>query len=119
MRRALPALVPMMLVAGCTETHWSVLPFPIPVETAGAGQDRDIGGRLDALLVTLALAQFGILLHGVLAFGSVPRGISLVEGLVSVFLACTNFQCIAHNFIEFRNTLPSAGAPTNTGTAIR
>jgi fatty acid desaturase len=56
--------------------------------------------RLDALLVLLALAQFAILLYGVLSVGSVAWGTSLILGLASVFLTCTNFQCVAHNFIH-------------------
>jgi fatty acid desaturase len=56
--------------------------------------------RLDGLLVLLALAQFGVLLYGVLTFGSVHWGVSLLVGLLSVFLMCTNFQCVAHNFIH-------------------
>jgi fatty acid desaturase len=56
--------------------------------------------RLDVLLVLLALVQLATLLYGALTFGAVPRIQSLVVGLVSVFLICTNFQCIAHNFIH-------------------
>lgn len=56
--------------------------------------------RLDGLLVLLALVQFAMLLYGVLTFGSVTWWHSLVLGLISVFLMCTNFQCIAHNFIH-------------------
>src|SRR4051794_1617668 len=56
--------------------------------------------RLDGFLVLLALAQFGLLLYGVLTFGSVPWGVSLAVGLLTVFLVCTNFQCVAHNFLH-------------------
>jgi fatty acid desaturase len=56
--------------------------------------------RLDALLVLLALVQFAVLLYGVLSFGRVAWGTSLILGLASVFLVCTNFQCIAHNYIH-------------------
>jgi fatty acid desaturase len=56
--------------------------------------------RLDALLVLLALVQFAVLLAGVLSAGSVAWGTSLILGLASVFLMCTNFQCIAHNYIH-------------------
>jgi fatty acid desaturase len=56
--------------------------------------------RLDSLLVALAFVQFGVLLTGVLTLGSVPWGVSLVLGLIASFLMCTNYQCVAHNFIH-------------------
>lgn len=56
--------------------------------------------RLDSLLVLTALVQCDILVYGVVSFGTVPRSLSLVLGLVSVFLVCTNFQCVAHNYIH-------------------
>ncbi len=56
--------------------------------------------RLDSLLVLTALGQFAVLVYGVVSFGSVPWGLSLFLGLVSVFLICTNFQCVAHNYIH-------------------
>ena len=56
--------------------------------------------HLDALIVLVAFAQLGVLLYGVLSFGAVSHGHSLVAGLVSVFLMCTNFQCVAHNYIH-------------------
>jgi fatty acid desaturase len=56
--------------------------------------------RLDALLVLLALVQFAVLLYGVLSVGSVAWGTSLILGLASVILMCTNFQCVAHNYIH-------------------
>ena len=56
--------------------------------------------RSDALLVLLALVQLAVLVYGVLSVGSVAWGTSLALGLVSVFLMCTNFQCVAHNFIH-------------------
>jgi fatty acid desaturase len=56
--------------------------------------------RLDGLLVILALVEFGVLVYGVLTFGAVPWSHSFVVGFVVVFLTCTNFQCIAHNFIH-------------------
>ena len=56
--------------------------------------------RLDALLVLLALVQLAVLVYGVLGVGSVAWGTSLALGLASVFLMCTNFQCVAHNFIH-------------------
>ncbi|MBV8314670.1 MAG: fatty acid desaturase [Planctomycetaceae bacterium] len=56
--------------------------------------------RLDGLLVLLAMVQLVVLLFGVLSVGAVPWGTSLILGLVSVFLMCTNFQCIAHNYIH-------------------
>jgi fatty acid desaturase len=56
--------------------------------------------RLDGLLVLLALAEFVLLLYGVLSFGAVPGSHSLIAGLASVFLICTNFQCVAHNFLH-------------------
>jgi fatty acid desaturase len=56
--------------------------------------------RLDGLLVLVALAQFGLLTYGVLSFGIVDWKMSLILGLINVFLICTNFQCVAHNFIH-------------------
>ncbi len=56
--------------------------------------------RLDGLLVLAACVQFAVLLAGVLTFGSAPWGVSLLLGLASVFLTCTNYQCVAHNFIH-------------------
>jgi fatty acid desaturase len=56
--------------------------------------------RLDGLLVLLALAECALLLYGVLSFGAVPWSYTLIAGFISVFLMCTNFQCIAHNFIH-------------------
>jgi fatty acid desaturase len=56
--------------------------------------------RLDALLVLVALVQLAVLLHGVLSLGVVPWSHSLIAGLASVFLMCTNFQCVAHNFLH-------------------
>ena len=56
--------------------------------------------RLDGLLVLLALMQLGALLYGALSFGAVSWTRSLAVGLLSVFLMCTNFECIAHNFIH-------------------
>jgi fatty acid desaturase len=68
--------------------------------------------RLDALLVLLALLEFGVLLYGVLTFGAVPWTHSLIAGFAAVFLMCTNFECIAHNFIHnpfFRSRRLNAG----------
>jgi len=56
--------------------------------------------RRDGLLVLLALAQFGLLLHGVLTIGSVAWDVSLGTGLLSAFLICTNYMCIGHNFVH-------------------
>ena len=56
--------------------------------------------RLDGLLALLALVQLGALLYGTLSFGAISWTRSLVVGLCSVFLMCTNFQCVAHNFIH-------------------
>jgi fatty acid desaturase len=56
--------------------------------------------RLDGLLVLLAVFQFAMLLHGVFSFRAVSWSHSLAVGTVSVFLMCTNFECIAHNFIH-------------------
>jgi fatty acid desaturase len=56
--------------------------------------------RLDGLLVLLALVECAPLLYGVRSFGAVAWSHTAALGLVSVFLMCTNFQCIAHNFIH-------------------
>jgi fatty acid desaturase len=56
--------------------------------------------RLDGLLVLVALVQFGLLVYGVGTFGAVPWGVSLALGLLCAFLMCTNFQCVAHNFLH-------------------
>jgi fatty acid desaturase len=56
--------------------------------------------RFDGLLVLLALVEFALLLYGVLSFGAVSRSHSLIAGIASVFLMCTNFQCVAHNFLH-------------------
>jgi fatty acid desaturase len=56
--------------------------------------------RLDGLLVLVALAQLGLLLLGIVTFGAIDWYASLAIGLVAAFLICTNFQCVAHNFIH-------------------
>jgi fatty acid desaturase len=56
--------------------------------------------RLDGLLVLLALIGLAAPVYGVISFGAVSWSRSLIVGLVSVFLMCTNFECIAHNFIH-------------------
>jgi len=56
--------------------------------------------RFDGLLVLLALAQAGLLLYGTLTVGSVPWGVTVALGLVSVFLMPTNYMCIGHNFVH-------------------
>lgn len=56
--------------------------------------------QLDGLLVILSLGQFGLLVYGVLTLGSIPWPVSLGLTLVTAFLMCTNFQCVAHNFIH-------------------
>ena len=55
---------------------------------------------LDGLLVILALVQSAILILGAVTAGRVPWGVSIVLGLVSAFLLCTNFMCIGHNFVH-------------------
>ena len=62
--------------------------------------------RHDGLLVLVAIAQFAVLVAGALSYGAVHWSVTLGLGLVSVFLICTNFQCVAHNFLHnpfFRN----------------
>jgi fatty acid desaturase len=56
--------------------------------------------RLDGLLALLAVAQFGLLVYGVATAGAVPWGVTVAVGLLSAFLMCTNFQCVAHNYIH-------------------
>jgi fatty acid desaturase len=54
----------------------------------------------DSALVILAIVQFGLLIIGVVSLGHTGWWTSLLLGLASTFLMCTNFQCIAHNFIH-------------------
>lgn len=62
----------------------------------------------DALLVLLALLEVGLLVLGVAALeplvarlGPWPAaGVLAGLGLVGVFLNCTNFQCVSHNFLH-------------------
>lgn len=54
----------------------------------------------DAALVALAGLQVGALLLGVSTFGAVSPWTSLGIGLAAVFLICTNYQCVAHNFLH-------------------
>ena len=56
--------------------------------------------RLDSLLVLVAVIQFVVLIFGIVSFGIVPWWVTLLVGAKSVFLVCTNFQCIAHNFLH-------------------
>jgi fatty acid desaturase len=56
--------------------------------------------RLDGLLVLVAVAQLGLLLYGVLTFGSAAWGVSLGVGLLSAFLIATNYMCVGHNFVH-------------------
>jgi fatty acid desaturase len=56
--------------------------------------------RLDSLLVGLAFLQLGVMVYGVVTLGSVPWWVSVGLGLLATFLACTNYQCVAHNFIH-------------------
>ena len=50
--------------------------------------------------MVLAVLQFALIVYGVASLGHVAWWVSLALGLVSVFLMCTNFQCIAHNFLH-------------------
>lgn len=55
---------------------------------------------LDSLLVGLAAVQLAVLAYGAWSCGRVAWSETLILGVVSVFLMCTNFQCMAHNFIH-------------------
>lgn len=54
----------------------------------------------DGLLIGLAAVQMGLLVWSVLSFGQVSWQVSVMLGLACSFLVCTNFQCVAHNFIH-------------------
>lgn len=56
--------------------------------------------RLDSLLVAAAAVQLAVLVYGAWSCGRVPWSVTLALGAISVFLMCTNFQCMAHNFIH-------------------
>jgi fatty acid desaturase len=54
----------------------------------------------DGVLIGLASVQMGVLVWSVLSFGHVAWQTSVALGIVCVLLICTNFQCVAHNFIH-------------------
>lgn len=54
----------------------------------------------DGLLIGLAAVQMALLVWSVITIGQVSWQTSVTLGLVCSFLVCTNFQCVAHNFIH-------------------
>jgi len=56
--------------------------------------------RRDSALVLLGLLQPVVLAWATLAFGRHSTGETLGLGALLVFWVCTNYQCIAHNFLH-------------------
>lgn len=54
----------------------------------------------DGLLVLLALLSIGLVLFGASAFEELSWPWLVGLGTVIVFLNCTNYQCVAHNFLH-------------------
>jgi len=54
----------------------------------------------DLWLVLLSFVEVSLLAFTTLAFGTVSSWFVFASGVVLVFLNCTNFQCIAHNFLH-------------------
>lgn len=54
----------------------------------------------DLVLVALALFEAALVAHGTLTFGHYPLWVHVLLGAFLVFLNCTNYQCVAHNFIH-------------------
>ncbi len=54
----------------------------------------------DSVLVLLSLAGIGLVLLGLWGFAWLPWPALVGLGLVIVFLNCTNYQCVAHNFLH-------------------
>lgn len=64
----------------------------------------------DGWLVGLAVLQGVILTAAVVSLGRAGWPVSLLLAAVSVFLICTNYQCVAHNFLHnafFRSSTPN------------
>lgn len=83
--------------------------YGLPGVQAGAAahpaEKRRTGGvfahsRHDAWLVGLAIVHFILLIVGVATVGRVGWLTSLALGVLLVFLHCTNYQCVAHNFLH-------------------
>jgi fatty acid desaturase len=101
-------------------------------QTSGANGAHPRGGwlfahsRWDAVLVGLTLLEIALTAGATVSFsgflrthGPLPTAVAYVAlGALLVFLNCTNFQCIAHNFIHkpfFRSRLLNRGfAVVNT-----
>ena len=56
--------------------------------------------RKDGILVALAVAQVAVVAAATVYSTTLPLGWTLSLGAGTVFLICTNFQCVAHNFIH-------------------
>lgn len=54
----------------------------------------------DGNLVLVALGGVGLLLLSVLAWGTAPPALLALLWLAQVLLLCTNYQCVAHNFVH-------------------
>jgi fatty acid desaturase len=54
----------------------------------------------DMYLVILSVLQVMLLAYGALTFGHVSLGTTLALGAAMIFLHCTNYQCISHNFLH-------------------
>jgi fatty acid desaturase len=66
----------------------------------------------DGWLVLVAAAELGIVVYACWRFSILSIAALAVLALLSIFLNCTNYQCVAHNFIHnpfFRSRLANAG----------
>lgn len=72
----------------------------------------------DGILVALATAQVPLVAAATVYATTLPVAQTLALGAALVFLTCTNFQCVAHNFIHnpffFSRTLNRAFSVLNT-----
>jgi fatty acid desaturase len=54
----------------------------------------------DAWLVSLALTELALIVGVAVTFDRLPGWGVIVAAALAIFLNCTNFQCIAHNFVH-------------------
>ncbi len=54
----------------------------------------------DAYLIVLGVVQIALTIYGALCFNQLSLGMILALMALVVFLHCTNYQCIAHNFLH-------------------
>jgi fatty acid desaturase len=72
--------------------------------------------RKDGILVALAIAQVLLMAGATLNATTMPLAAAVALGVVLVFLICTNFQCVAHNFIH--NPFFSSNALNNAFSVL-